>query len=256
MDSRSPAPGGGGRGVLEGAFALLEELSRVGEAGLTQLAAGANLPKATAHRLLEQLLALGAVRRRAGRYRMGSRMFRLGQSWQSSARTLRMAAGHPLRQLATLAPGTSIGLTVAETDRTMIMCGILGEVEEILPCGSGTLLPPGSVAEQIMSIDTPRTEPPSPYSAREWERLLTRARDRGLAVGHSDTLGVHTAAAPVYAPDGTIIAAVGASVLDAPRLAALADNVRRAADMTSAALRQLNHRTPGTRPTRRPPSLP
>ncbi|MGA4839263.1 helix-turn-helix domain-containing protein [Streptomyces sp. G45] len=242
--------------MLEGAFALLEELSRVGEAGLTQLAVGANLPKATAHRLLEQLLALGAVRRHAGRYQMGSRMFQLGQSWQSSARTLRLAAGHPLRQLASNAPGTSIGLTVAETDRAMIVCGILGEVNEVLPCGSGTLLPSGSVAEQIMSIHTPRTEPPTPYSARQWGRLLTRARDRGLAFGCLDTLGVHTAAAPVYAPDGSIVAAVGASVLDASRIAALADDLRRAADMTSAALLRLNRRTRGTRSTPPPPPPP
>lgn len=162
-----------------------------------------------------------------------------------------------MRQLASIVPGTSTGLTVAETDRAVIMCGVLGEVDEILSCGPGTPLPPGSVAEQIMSIDTPRTEPPSPYSAREWGRLLTRARDHGLAVGHLDALGVHTAAAPVHAPDGIIIAAVGASVLDAARITALADNVRRAADMTSATLLQLHRRTPGTRSTRLPrPPLP
>lgn len=256
MEGRPQAPGNGGRGVLEGAFALLEELSRAGEAGLTQLAAGANLPKASAHRLLEQLVALGAVRRQDGRYRMGSRMFQLGQSWQSSARTLRLASRHPMRQLASIAPGTSLGLAVPETDRAMIVCGILGEVDEVLSCGPGTLLPPGSVAEQIMSINTPQTEPPPPYSAHAWERLLTRARDRGLAIG-LDTLDIHTAAAPVHAPDGTIVAAVGAAVLDASHITALADPVRRAADMTSATLLQLHRRTHGTRSTRPPrPSPP
>lgn len=57
---REPAAG---RGVLEGAFALLEELARGGETGLSRLAARAGLPKATAHRLLNQLVAVGAVQR-------------------------------------------------------------------------------------------------------------------------------------------------------------------------------------------------
>jgi hypothetical protein len=35
--------------VLEGAFALLEALERVGEAGLTALAAESGLPKSSAH---------------------------------------------------------------------------------------------------------------------------------------------------------------------------------------------------------------
>ncbi len=60
-----------GRGVLEGAFLVLEELARLGEAGPAQVGAGAGLHKATAHRLLDQLVGLGAVQRRAGRYRMG-----------------------------------------------------------------------------------------------------------------------------------------------------------------------------------------
>ncbi|HEX4702173.1 MAG TPA: helix-turn-helix domain-containing protein [Pseudonocardiaceae bacterium] len=68
----------GGRGVLEGAFSLLEVLARMGEAGLTRLATGAGLPKATTHRLLDQLVGLGIVQRRAGRYRMGPHMFHLG----------------------------------------------------------------------------------------------------------------------------------------------------------------------------------
>lgn len=43
---------GAGRGVLEGAFSLLEALAGVDEAGLSDLAVRAGLPKATAHRLL------------------------------------------------------------------------------------------------------------------------------------------------------------------------------------------------------------
>ena len=51
-----------GRGVLEGAFALLEALRQHGdEAGVTELAVACGVPKSTAHRLLEQLVALDRV---------------------------------------------------------------------------------------------------------------------------------------------------------------------------------------------------
>ncbi|WP_157110519.1 helix-turn-helix domain-containing protein, partial [Nocardia anaemiae] len=72
----------GGRGVLEGAFALLEVLAHGNAMGLTRLASAAGLPKATAYRLLNQLVAEGAVQRLGGRYRIGPRVFRLGQTWQ------------------------------------------------------------------------------------------------------------------------------------------------------------------------------
>src|SRR5882757_7202056 len=71
----------GGRGVLDGAFRLLDTLCALGDAGLTALAAGSGLPKATAHRLLEQLVRQGAVERAEARYRIGPRLFQIGQSW-------------------------------------------------------------------------------------------------------------------------------------------------------------------------------
>ncbi|MGW4799449.1 helix-turn-helix domain-containing protein, partial [Nonomuraea sp. NPDC004297] len=51
-----------GRGVLHGAFAVLEELAKREEAGLTQLALATGLPKATTHRLLCRLADLGEAR--------------------------------------------------------------------------------------------------------------------------------------------------------------------------------------------------
>ncbi|MGA5252515.1 helix-turn-helix domain-containing protein [Streptomyces pseudogriseolus] len=67
--------------MLEGAFALLEALRQHGdEAGVTELAVACGVPKSTAHRLLEQLVALGAVERRGARYRLGAQLYRLGQA--------------------------------------------------------------------------------------------------------------------------------------------------------------------------------
>src|SRR4029450_1341231 len=78
----APSPDTGGRSVLEGAFGLLGAVERAGEASLTQLAAQCGLPKTTTYRLLEQLMELRAVERSGAGYRLGSRLFRLGQAWQ------------------------------------------------------------------------------------------------------------------------------------------------------------------------------
>ncbi|PXX68654.1 IclR-like helix-turn-helix domain-containing protein [Nocardia tenerifensis] len=85
-----------GRGVLEGAFLLLDVLARVDESGPSRLAAASGLPKPTVHRLLQQLVAVGAVQRRAGRYRIGPRLFSLGQAWNPAP----TAAQRPVRALA------------------------------------------------------------------------------------------------------------------------------------------------------------
>src|ERR1700757_3442401 len=51
-----------GRGVLHGAFAVLDALARADEGlGLTELARADGLAKTSAHRLAEHLVALGAV---------------------------------------------------------------------------------------------------------------------------------------------------------------------------------------------------
>src|SRR5579859_6412293 len=51
-----------GRGVLDGAFAVLEALANAPDGlGLTALARASGLAKTSAHRLAEQLVSLGAV---------------------------------------------------------------------------------------------------------------------------------------------------------------------------------------------------
>ncbi|WP_226599780.1 helix-turn-helix domain-containing protein [Streptomyces violascens] len=79
--------------MLEGTFAPLAAVERLGQAGVTRLAAESGPPKATAHRLLQQLADLGAVeRQQQGQYRMGPRMFRLGGAVPGRGRRLLQAA--------------------------------------------------------------------------------------------------------------------------------------------------------------------
>ena len=93
--------------MLEGAFAVLTALGDAEQSGLTALAAASGLPKATTHRLLDQLIAVGAVERAGGEYRIGPKLFQLGLRWQPHPRLIESCTG-PIHDFA-----RSSGATVA-----------------------------------------------------------------------------------------------------------------------------------------------
>ncbi|MFX0577750.1 IclR family transcriptional regulator [Nocardia nepalensis] len=229
----------GGRGVLEGAFALLEVLAHGAEMGLTQLASTAGLPKATAYRLLNQLVEEGAVQRRDGRYQIGPRVFRLGQTWQP-ARLLRAAAAQPLGQLTAATDRGGFSLAVTDRGHTMLIGGIGREIDEIFPLRAGVLLPPGTAAEQVLAMGYPNPIPPEGFSSREWNHRLTTTRERNLAYDTDmSRFGLACVAAPVRGPAGEIVAALAATVTELQRVTAMAEAILRAAGLVSANLTRL-----------------
>ncbi|WP_405942400.1 IclR family transcriptional regulator [Streptomyces sp. NBC_00207] len=241
--------GAEGRGVLEGAFALMEVLAQGEEVGLTRLATDAELPKATAHRLLGQLVALGAVQSRSGRYRLGPRTFRLGQAWHP-ARLLRAASARPLRELAAMSGRLSLSLSVPEAGHTIIVGGMRGEVDEVFPLHSGTVLPPGSAAELILAASSPSAELPKGWTKPTWTREVTRARERGLAFEYGQCVStLSCVAAPVLSASGQVVAAVAATALDGKQIAPLGEAVGRAAAMISANLTRLPSPAPSPAPS-------
>src|SRR5271166_2504197 len=89
-----------GRGVLDGAFAVLDALAHADEGlGLTGLARVSGLAKTSAHRLAEHLVTLGAVQCVEHRYYVGPRMLRIGERWQPDP-LLRRSAQAPVHALA------------------------------------------------------------------------------------------------------------------------------------------------------------
>ncbi|TDD94260.1 IclR family transcriptional regulator, partial [Actinomadura rubrisoli] len=228
-----------GRGVLEGAFLVLEELARLGEAGLTQLSSATGLPKSTTHRLLDQLVALGAVHRgEGGRYRVGARAFRLGQMWEP-APVLRTAAARPARQLA-ITVGESVSVAVLNASDALIVAGVLGRADEVWPLRPGAVLPVASAAEAAIKASRPRAAAPDGYPRTEWTRRLTGVRDHGVAFDYESALPpLACVAAPVHDPAGTTVAAIATVVLDSRRLASLAEAVRATADRISANLARI-----------------
>jgi IclR family acetate operon transcriptional repressor len=237
---------GAGRGVLEGAFALLEGLERVGEAGLTALAAESGLPKSSAHRLLEQLTALGAVERSGGVYRMGARVFRLGRTWQPYPGLLAAATG-PVRRLAE-STGATVGISVLREGQAMAVAGVPGEVGELVPLRPGLMWPWTTAAGKVLVATAPPDLPIGPMPG-SWRWAASEIRARGAAFDHEElTAGVCCAAVPLIGPRGEVIASLCAMVPPRRDLSRLADALTRTARLIAAALPRASRPAAATGP--------
>ncbi|MET9089240.1 helix-turn-helix domain-containing protein [Streptomyces sp. NPDC004237] len=229
-------PDGGGRSVLEGAFALLGAVERAGEAGLTRLAAECGLPKTTTYRLLEQLVELGAVERSRQGYRMGSRIFRLGQGWQPYP-GLRTAARAPARRLARLT-GATVGLNVLREGQTLVLDWTPGDAAGAL----GRSLDAGvwpwfTAAGKVLVAGADPRLPLDPLTG-SWHRQAGTIRDRGVAFDREEVAaGVCCVAVPVHGPNGAVLASLSAVTDPAHSLDRLAGAVQHAGRAIGAALR-------------------
>ena len=230
-----PSGWAGGRRVLEGAFGLLEVVELAGEAGLTCLAAESGLPKTTAYRLLEQLVELGAVERCSGGYRMGPRMFQLGQGWQPHA-GLWPAAREPLRRLVG-ATGATVGINVLRHGQTLVLDWLPGEADVPGPLQNTVTWPWFTAAGKVMLAHADPRLPPDPLPA-SWRREAAAIRDRGAAYDREELVpGVCCVAVPLYGADRTPIAALCATVDPSYRLDRLCDVVQRTGRAISTRLR-------------------
>ncbi|MEU8411903.1 helix-turn-helix domain-containing protein [Amycolatopsis japonica] len=190
------------RSVLEGAFTLLDALVRhQGEAGLTQLANSCSIPKATAHRLLEQLTALEVVQRSENRYRVGAQAFRLGQSWQPYPRLLELARGE-LRRLTATTRASSV-LAVPCDGHILIAAASLARPEDHL------LFRPGSTVPQRIGRFCP----------------VWQAEHELVAIE-----------AAIRLPTGRAVGSIAAVLAPPQPLAALSETVARTARTLGAAL--------------------
>ncbi|MEU2777615.1 helix-turn-helix domain-containing protein [Streptomyces sp. NPDC007162] len=197
----------GGRSVLEGAFALLEAVERTEGAGLTRIAAQCGLPKSTAYRLLEQMVELGAVERRSGGYRMGPRIFRLGQGWQPHP-GLRAAARAPARRLAALT-GATVTVNVLREGRTLVLDRTPGDSAGALGRGADDVTYPWfTAAGKVLAAAAHPRLPPGPVPAA-WEQEARAIREHGAALDRQTVVaGVCCVAVPLYGPNGIPLASL------------------------------------------------
>lgn len=220
-----------GRGVLEGAFCVLDVLSRAPDGlGLSELSRECGLPKATTFRLVEQLVEVGAVQRHDRCYFVGKLLVRLGQSWQPHAQ-LRRSALEPVEMLTRLAR-SAVVVTVLDGDRVQVVTAARGTVSDLPQVRPGSDLPHRTAAGRVLLANRPDGDPPAGFSASEWRRLRADLRRRGaVAMDHQDVApGLCCVAAPVCLRDGEVTASISAVVVKRTVPRGLSDLVLRAAD--------------------------
>jgi DNA-binding IclR family transcriptional regulator len=204
-----------GRGVLDGAFAVLDALAHADDGlGLTALARASGLAKTSAHRLAEQLVTLGAVQCSDQRYYVGPRMLRIGQRWQPDP-LLRRSAQGPVHALAVQSRAMA-SLRILHDRRLRYICAAVPhrhtyrpdhvDSESIAKTATGRVL----YAAQSVGVG----ELPECWTRREWHDLRESLRDpRATVIDHQDAVaGVCCASAPVWWPDGACAGAVTISV--------------------------------------------
>jgi DNA-binding IclR family transcriptional regulator len=204
-ESGSP---GGGRGVLEGAFLVLDALAQLQEAGLSALAAASGLPKATTHRLLAQLVELGAVEQLGARYRVGYRMLGVGHAWQPYP-GLREAARGPLRGL-TKATGASAAVCVLRTGRTVLVAGTRGRHASHPAVAPGSVLPwPTAAGKALVATNRSAGLLAAVASPASWARQSEAIRSSGIAVNLEQSApDIRCLATPIRDAHGETVAAL------------------------------------------------
>lgn len=189
---------------------------------LTEIARRAELPAPTAHRLIAELVAWGALSRLDdGRYAIGRRLWRLGLLAPASS-TLRDAASPFLHDLhaatrATVHLGVRDGITVLYLERLSgsVSVPVVSRVGSRLPLhatGVGKVLlayaPP-----EIQTAAFARLERITPYTvtqARPLHHQLHRVREEGFASTQEEmSLGACSVAVPVRDPQQEVVAALG-----------------------------------------------
>jgi IclR family transcriptional regulator, acetate operon repressor len=223
-----------GRGVLEGAFALLDVLGAMGnEVGLSELAKSSGLPKTTVHRLLDQLGELGAVERSSTGYRIGSRVFRLGQGWQSEMRD------HALRTLRALSARLreTVGLVMPREGRILIAASSVVRPEHGRMMRPGQTVALDTAAGRVLAAHDPLLGMPSGFSAEAWSAAAYRVRAAGAAFDREQVLpGIACAAVPVRTATGRVTGALCAVVPVQRPLSPLLPDLASAAQAVGAAL--------------------
>ncbi len=203
------------RGVLDGAFAVLDALARADEGlGLTALARTCGLAKTSARRIAEQLVALGAVQCVERRYFVGPRMSYIGQRWQPDP-LLRRFAQVPVHTLAVQSRAMA-SLRILHEHRLRYICAAVPHGHAYLPDPAD----PKSIARTATGRVLYATQPggdvtlPDCWDRREWRKLRESLRDpRATVVDHQDAVaGTCCVSAPVWGPNGACAGAVTVTV--------------------------------------------
>ena len=137
------------RCVVESAFELLEHVAALEPVRLVDLAEGTGIPRPTVHRLLQQLVAVGAVLRDGTSYRLGATLLGLGAKVAPHPR-LRCVARRPMAELAA-ATGAAVSLSGAIGDDVVYLETINARIPIGFVAKPGARVPPGTAQARAHS---------------------------------------------------------------------------------------------------------
>ena len=238
--------------VLGRAFTLLTAF-RPGDAALSlaELSRRTGIPKPTAHRLLGELAGWDAVARGPDGWRLGMRLFELGQL--APAQRGLVEAATPFLTDLFEATRETVHLAVPDGVEVVYLHKMTGSHGPEVPSRVGGRMPmyctgvgkavlafsPRPVLEQVLAGGLHRRTPRTVVAPGLLDRDLARIRERGTAEEHEESaVGIACVAAPVLDRHGLAVAAVSitgwANRLDTARVAPA---VRTAALGLSRALR-------------------
>jgi len=145
-DAVHPRTRNDGRSVIGSAFELLDHVGALEPVRLLDLAAATGIPRQTVHRLLKQLIEVGAVRRDGARYCLGAGLLGLGAR-VTPERRLRAAARRPLAELAA-ATGAAVTLSATIGGDAVFLDTMDARVPLGLP-EPGSRVPPGTAQARL-----------------------------------------------------------------------------------------------------------
>ncbi len=230
---------------------------------LSELARRAEVPLSTAHRLVAELEAWGAVERNgAGRYQIGLRLWEVG-ALAPRGPGLRERALPYLEDLCQVTR-ENVQLAVREDDEVVYVerlagtraVGVLTRVGgrfALTATGVGLVLlahAPADVVERVLAGPFPRHTPWTLSDPARIREALAAVRERGYAVSDRQvTADAVSVAAPIRDASGEVVAALSVVAhRGTPPVSVLAPLVRTSASGVSHALAA----RPGRRPARMP----
>jgi DNA-binding IclR family transcriptional regulator len=222
-----------------------------GRLRLAELSARTGLAKSTVHRLAADLVRLGLLERDGEDYQLGRLLFEFG-SLVPRRQDLRELA-LPFLQDLFEATRETVHLGVREGREVVYLERIHGHRARPLPSRVGGALPltctgvgkallafsPDPFTDEVLADPLPHLTPHSVTDPVRLRAMLEQARVAGLAYEEQEAVvGVSCVASPVFAPDGTVAAAISVAVpVTRWHPAELATAVRTAALGLTRALR-------------------
>ena len=250
--SASPAPG---VQSLERALDILELFARSDvELGVTEIGPSVGLANGTAHRLLATLTRRGYTRQNpeTRKYALGLKALTLAASAQEHLGPLArpfltelMEASQESSNLASLDKNSVVYIDQVPAPRMVRMFTEPGNRALPHATGTGKVLmayqPDETVDSIVRQNGLPRFTPHTITDAGRLKKELTDIRERGYALDSEEMEeGVRCLAAPIFGPDGRVLAAISvsgpASRLNQSKLEELIPHIKGIADKFSHSL--------------------